>query len=271
MFDLLGASAVDVAGFTAGNTQPAYRRRPYTALGATAFPASGTVTCDIGAMSNYFSTVTATIVVTAPLSPGSISNTVSVTSTTDDPDLTNNTATQLTTVSLPTLTVNVSGNGTIQSNSGIIGIPSDITCTAGTCSAGYPPGSTVNLTAAPSWYSTIAWSGCNVTGSNTCSVLLNGDTTVNASFSPLNNVRLNYSAPLYSRITDAYAAIGLSGSGIVQAQAFSFLENPEFRSPITVVLEGGMDSAFGPTPGYTTVGPVRISNGRVTFRNIVVR
>lgn len=233
--------------------------------------ASGTVTCAIGGMTNNSSAVTATILVTAPLRAGSMSNIVAVTSSTADPDLTNNTATQLTTVNLPTLTVNVAGTGTIQSSSDTIGSPGDINCSSGTCIAGYPPGSTVNLSATPPWYSTIAWSGCTATGGNSCSVLMNGDVSVGASFIPNNDVRLNYSTPLYPRIMDSYAAIGLSGSGLIQAQAFSFLESPVFNNPVDVVLEGGLDAAFGPTPGYSTIGPVRISSGKVTFRKIVIK
>jgi len=232
---------------------------------------SGTVTCRIGGMSNNSSTVTATILATAPLAAGDMSNSVTVTSSTADPDVTNNTALQLTTVNLPTLTVIVTGEGTVQNSSDTIGIPKDINCTAGACFAAYPLGSTVRLTATPSWYSTIVWNGCNAAGNNICRVLVNGDTSVNASFNQNNNVRLNYSAPHYSRIMDAYDAIGLSGIGIIQAQVFSFLENPVFGKPVAVVLEGGRDAAFGPAQGYSAVGPVRISSGRVTFRNVVIR
>jgi len=237
----------------------------------TCSQAGGVVTCAIGGMSNNTSTVTVSIVVTAPSSAGLLSNTVSVVSDTFDVDPGNNQTTLSTAVRLPLLTVVVSGDGTVLGSSDIGGFPVDINCSGGTCSAGYPLGSTVTLSAVPPWFATLTWTGCQESGGHACSLLLDADTTVTADFTPNNNVRLNRSQQLYPRIMDAYAALGTSGSGIIQAQAISFLEQPVFDKPLDVVLEGGMDPAFGAAPGYSVVGPVRIAAGKVAFRRILIR
>ena len=68
---------------------------------------SGTVTCDIGGMANG-DTVTVTIVVTAPGTPGTITNTADVSCTSNDPEINNNTASEDTTV-IPVLVCSISG------------------------------------------------------------------------------------------------------------------------------------------------------------------
>ena len=76
-----------------------------------------------------------------------------------------------------TLTVSTAGtgSGTVGSSDGLITCP-------GTCSATYPSGTSVTLTATPASGSTFAgWSGgCGAT--NTCTVTLAGNTTVAATF-----------------------------------------------------------------------------------------
>jgi hypothetical protein len=76
-----------------------------------------------------------------------------------------------------TLTVANSGNGTVTSS------PSGINC-GSTCSASFPGGSTVTLTATPaSGFSFAGWGGaCSGTGS--CSVTMNTAQSVSASFVP---------------------------------------------------------------------------------------
>lgn len=74
-----------------------------------------------------------------------------------------------------TLTVGVSGTGTVSSN------PSGIFC-PGTCSAGFSYGTTVNLTASPS-ASFSGWSGaCSGTGA--CTLTMSSPASVSATFTP---------------------------------------------------------------------------------------
>ncbi|MDO9309746.1 MAG: right-handed parallel beta-helix repeat-containing protein [Deltaproteobacteria bacterium] len=163
------------------------------------------------------------------------------------------------------LTVSVSGAGSVYSS------PDAISCDSGTCSAVFSQLQTVTLTAVPAWYSTVGWTGCTATDNN-CSVNMDADKSVTATFTGNNNVRLNSATPtLHSRIMDAYNAIGVSGSGNIQAQVFTFLESPVFGNPVSVLLEGGRSASFDPTSGYSTVGTLSILKGSVTISNIVIK
>lgn len=74
------------------------------------------------------------------------------------------------------LTVNIVGSGSVVDSTQVIKCP-------GTCAADYPLGSTVGLTATPgSGATTTNWTNCNSFVGNTCTVVLNFDTTVTATF-----------------------------------------------------------------------------------------
>ncbi len=74
------------------------------------------------------------------------------------------------------LTVNVVGPGTVVDSTGVINCPI-------TCSADYALGSTIGLTATPGAGATLtSWTNCSETAGDTCTVVLNVDTTVTATF-----------------------------------------------------------------------------------------
>jgi hypothetical protein len=75
------------------------------------------------------------------------------------------------------LTVDVVGAGSVTDSTGAINCG-----TAGTtCSADYALGSTIGLTATPG-ASLISWQGCSSINGNTCTIVLNFNTTVTATF-----------------------------------------------------------------------------------------
>jgi hypothetical protein len=76
-----------------------------------------------------------------------------------------------------TLTVQITGNGTV------ISTPAGIDCVSSTCSATFPAGSPIVLTATPATGSMFSnWSaGCTPSG-NMCSLTLNSNTTIGATF-----------------------------------------------------------------------------------------
>lgn len=82
----------------------------------------------------------------------------------------------------PTLTVNISGTGTVVSN------PPGIDCSGNgssvvSCNSTFITGTTVNLTGTPTGTSTIVgWSGCNSSSGTQCSVVLENSVTVTATF-----------------------------------------------------------------------------------------
>lgn len=74
------------------------------------------------------------------------------------------------------LTVNIVGSGSVVDSTAVIKCP-------GTCSADYTLGSTVGLTATPgAGASAVNWTNCNSFVGDTCTVVLNFDTTVTATF-----------------------------------------------------------------------------------------
>jgi len=101
---------------------------------------------------------------------------------------------------------------------------------------------------------------------------MDSDKSVTATFNANANVRLNGHIPtLYPKIMDAYAAIGVSGSGNIQAQAFTFFEDLIFNNPVSVLLEGGRNDSFGATSGYSKVKSIVIKKGNVVINNIVIQ
>jgi hypothetical protein len=78
------------------------------------------------------------------------------------------------TVSSYTLSVTVSGTGTVTSS------PAGINCSAGTCAASFPVGSTVVLTASSGTLS--AWGGACAGSASTCNVTMTASNSVTATF-----------------------------------------------------------------------------------------
>jgi len=74
------------------------------------------------------------------------------------------------------LTVNIAGAGSVTDSTSVIKCP-------GTCSADYPLGSTIGLTATPgTGASQVTWTNCSSFTGDTCAVVLNFNTTVTATF-----------------------------------------------------------------------------------------
>lgn len=148
-----------------------------TATQGSCIQSHGIVTCSIGSLASAFDSTVS--IVATPTVTGTITNSMSVTANESDLALANNSATQITTVD-PAFTLTVvktgNGSGTIQSNS-------TIDCGT-TCSATFLSGTLVSLSAVPSASSTFSsWSGaCMGTDPNACSVTLNSDQSVTATF-----------------------------------------------------------------------------------------
>jgi len=187
--------------------------------------------------------------------------------------VTMNTAKNITaTFEIPRLTVTTPGLGI----GSVTSSPAGITCASGSatgCSSLFTANVPVTLSAVPAWYSTFSgWSGASCT-SGSCIVPMDQlATTVIATFTANDNVRLNGST-LYSRLLDAYGAAAGS-TATIDAQVFSFLENLQLNKALTVSLNGGLGSGFAANPGnnYTTVkGFLKINAGRLNAKNIKVQ
>ena len=174
---VLNQGPKDATGVTFTDTLP----NNVNFVSATASPGScaqtnGIVTCSVGALASAFDFMV-NIVVT-PTVAGMLTNTMNVIAHEIDPVLSNNSATQPTTV-VPVfkLTVSKTGNG-----SGTITTPDGgINCGAA-CTAIYVSGTGLQVNQAPDANSVFAgWSGA-CTGSGACAVTMSADMTVTANF-----------------------------------------------------------------------------------------
>jgi hypothetical protein len=162
-----------------------------------------------------------------------------------------------------TLTVSVAGSG----SGGASDVTGAIACPT-TCSSSYTTGTVVTLTATPASGSTFAgWSGA-CSGTGTCQVTVNADTSVTATFTATSAPTAEAPTPV---LTGAPTAVTDSGAG------FSGSVNPE-GLPTTVYFQYGLDKRYtqvgaagpdytGQTPSQQVatdfathgVGPVAIS------------
>jgi hypothetical protein len=164
-----------------------------------------------------------------------------------------------------TLTVNITGSGTVTSS------PTGIDC--GTdCTEQYNEGTVVNLTAEPEDAgSTFAgWTGGGCNGTGGCDVTINEDTDVTAAFDICPNLPVRISGATtvyYSTIQEAYEAV--EGGQTIQSQAVVFMENLNLDKPVT--LDGGYNCEYTTNTGMTIQnGMISISNGTVSVGNLIV-
>jgi hypothetical protein len=169
------------------------------------------------------------------------------------------------------LSIKVSGDGTIHSTSTSSGIPSDIVCSSGICSARYPVGSLVDLTAIPSWYSKTVWDyATDSRGGNMATVTMNDSRMVAANFVADQNVQISNPNGYLGSIKRALET-AVDGASI-KARNINFPDLLTFNRTNTIVtLSGGWMqlSDAGPS-GYSTIqGPVYISGGRINISGVI--
>jgi len=136
------------------------------------------------------------------------------------------------------------GNGTVSSSDNTLSCSN----AAGTCSSVYKPGTSISLTAAPSGTSVFgSWSGaCTGTDPNKCSIALNSDEMVTATFSPAPDFSLS---PAAKSLT---AATGGQATDVI-----SISEQGGFSSAIQLTC-----SVAGPAPMPTcALSPATIPPG----------
>lgn len=159
------------------------------------------------------------------------------------------------------------GGGTVNS------APTGIACASGSsagCSAGFTT-SSVTLTATPDGASTFGgWGGdCSAFGTGPCTLNMNLDRTAFATFNQNVKARLLPAGTGFGSLQSAYSA-ATTGSTIA-AQVYTFQENLIFNNPISVIINGGLDSLFTSNIGRTTVhGTVDISNGTVRVNYLAI-
>lgn len=165
------------------------------------------------------------------------------------------------------ITINGAGSGNINS------IPSGIACSSGSlisCNSTFSGNPSVSLTATPDWKSLFAsWSGdCNGTGA--CSVQMNDNRWVTATFNPILQAKLLPPATYYASLQDAYNAA--ANGNIIKAQVYTFHENLQLNQPVSITLDGGVDGSYRDNIGMTTLnGSLTINSGTLTINFIIIQ
>jgi hypothetical protein len=157
------------------------------------------------------------------------------------------------------------GSGTVTANSGTI------IWNGRTGTASYSSGTSVTLTATANSGSTfIGWSGGGCSGTGPCSITIYAGSSVTATFNATGNTIQVESSGAYSTIQSGYNACG--NGNTIEVMAGTYVENDDLSNSVTVTLIGGYDSSFSTSSSYSVItGPLIISNGTVTVRNIIIQ
>jgi subtilisin family serine protease len=150
----------------------------------------------------------------------------------------------------------------------------DINCNSGTCNQSYPYGTVVALTPTNGAHSLFGgWSGDCSGSSVPCSVTMDAERTVLASFSinPDEAVWNDPGSNYFSGIYEAYQ-LATSGETEIKACRITFDGDVNFDLGKTVSLKGGYNSSYLDNSGVTTInGNVTLKSGSVTLANIAIK
>ena len=177
------------------------------------------------------------------------------------------------------LSVTIGGDGSVHGTSTPHG--QNYSCGGGSCPATpFAIGDQVTLSATQSAYSTFSgWGGACTSISGDCSVFMDGDKTVTATFAANPAlVKIESDLTPYYSISAALAAAPAPVSPKtvteVQAQASPvFDEMVTKTNPVEVLLKGGYsDAAFTSQTGYSTInGWLRIRGGKLIVQRLKIR
>lgn len=177
-----------------------------------------------------------------------------------------------------TLTVSTagSGGGTVNSivpSSGLI-VCSQPHESSDVCASTQPYGTLMTLIALPDSTSLFSgWSFGSCAGSGPCSVTLNVNTAVTATFIAIPPVKVEspgYANSYHATILDAFT--NAHTSAIIRLQSHLFVENLIFNRGFPVSILGGYDAGFASQSGFSTIdGTLTIGSGSATIENLIVK
>jgi len=167
-----------------------------------------------------------------------------------------------------TITTAGAGSGTVYSS------PGTIACASGNgtnCSDSFSNPTDVTLTAAPDWKSETTWTGGCIGTGNTCGpFILNGNTSVTATFDYKQLVMMP-GPTYYATIQDAYNAC-VEGT-VLKGRDQTFTEDLVFDKTANVTFEGGNNVSWAVVGDTTINGTVTMggaSGGSVTISNMII-
>lgn len=180
------------------------------------------------------------------------------------------------TVTIPlnnTLTVNISGNGSVNSDA----LHPGIACASGSsanCSHSFPSGAQIVLTptaSSDSMFMTWPVGGCTSESNGNCNITLTADKSITATFIILPPVFTGGS--YYGSLQDAYNGGGTSCAIKAKAVVLPALDfTLDSVLAKTVTLEGGYDSTYSLKNDYTTLqGILTLKTGSLTLENLIIK
>jgi hypothetical protein len=167
------------------------------------------------------------------------------------------------------LTVHITGSGTVVGTSP----PYPAIACPGVCSADYPYGASIELTARAAWYSQFSsWIGC-ISNSNVCQVTMDAERPVSAYFSMISQPVIVYDDRGYESLDLARSSLARNSSIMAKSTYNSTLfEELLFNQNYIVYLNGGYSDLWTASGDLTTVkGCLKVSNGRVNVNSIRLR
>ncbi|HBG07859.1 MAG: hypothetical protein A2075_16115 [Geobacteraceae bacterium GWC2_58_44] len=168
--------------------------------------------------------------------------------------------------SLLTALLSGTGKGTV------VNAQAGMACSAD-CSAPVALNTTFSLQANPAEYSFFSgWSGA-CSGSGNCSVLMDNDKTVTATFNQDTAHAVRWDVPTisyFSTLSEAYAQA--SSPVTIKAWGTEFSGDVTFGANKAIKIRGGYNGGYTANSGKTVLrGAVRIRNGSVRVENLTVR
>ncbi|MDO9308264.1 MAG: hypothetical protein Q7V04_04295, partial [Deltaproteobacteria bacterium] len=168
----------------------------------------------------------------------------------------------------PKLTVSITGAGNVN----VTSLPTGIVCTGTWCRI-FDFNTSVTLTASPSIGSDYGiWGGnCAGTASIPCTLTMDANKAVTATFPIQDNARLNNDPTPYGTVLSAYNAATVNGT-IIKLRDKAFPEALDADNGTTVTLSGGYAADFGTThTGVTSITSLIISLGSLTIDNLTIK
>ena len=164
-----------------------------------------------------------------------------------------------------TLVSSTGGAGTVNSN------PAGIACATGTCSAYFGSGTGVTLMPSAGANSVFSgWTGaCSATSGN-CVLSMTADKAVSATFDFVAPARIDSTPPVnFNQLQAAYNAIATGGT--IQARDYLFTENLVLSRNVAIYLDGGHDTGYASTPGFTRLrGSLFIRSGALRVDKLLI-
>jgi len=165
------------------------------------------------------------------------------------------------------LTVNIIGSGTINN----LNTPPDFSCSSPGCTELFDQGTVLTLRATPSsLFEFSSWSGDGCSGPGDCSLTLNVDTTITATFTAFPLVRVTDNPSDFFSLHEAYSSA--SDGSTLKVRNVLLTENLNYERPVNVTLKGGLESDFATVNGYTYLqGFLMVALGSLTVDNLIIK